>query len=130
VIRVRYGAVDVWLTGDAGAEFEQSMVVADEGPRLRILKVGHHGSRTSSGARLVDSLRPAIALISAGRGNLFGHPSRDVIARLEGVGASVFRTDQDGAIVVETDGASARARTASGRSYFVSMSGVPPARRP
>ena len=125
VLRVRYGVVDIWLTGDAGEEFERSALsLAEQAPRLRILKVGHHGSRTATAARFVEALRPQIALISAGRDNLFGHPARDVVSRLEVAGAMVFRTDQDGAIVVETDGVVARVSTAGGRTWCAAIAGV------
>lgn len=129
VLRVRYGLVDFWLTGDAGGEFERT-IRAEGGPRLTILKVGHHGSRTATSARLVEALRPDVAIVSAGRGNLFGHPAREVVARLEAAGASIFRTDADGAIVVETDGRTARVLTASGRSWSLTLSGVPEGERP
>jgi competence protein ComEC len=125
VLRVSYGIVEIWLTGDAGEEFERSAASeVDRAPRLRILKVGHHGSRTATAARFVDVLRPQIALISAGRDNLFGHPAREVVSRLEAAGAKVFRTDQDGAIVVETDGVAARVSTAGGRTWCAAIAGV------
>jgi competence protein ComEC len=64
-------------------------------------------------------MRPQVALISVGRGNLFGHPSAEVIARLEAAGAEVFRTDLDGAISVETDGATVWILTALGRRLML-----------
>ncbi|HEX5068672.1 MAG TPA: DNA internalization-related competence protein ComEC/Rec2, partial [Vicinamibacterales bacterium] len=124
VLRVTYGAVDFWLTGDAGTEFERTMLHGDPEPRLRVLKVGHHGSRTATASLLVDALRPQIALISAGRGNLFGHPSPDVVSRLERAGARIFRTDLDGAIAVETDGVSVRVSTVSGKVWSAALAGV------
>ena len=74
--------------------------------RTRILKVAHHGSRTSSSSALLDAWRPQIAVISCGRGNRFGHPAPEVLRRLEAIGATVFRTDRDGQITIETDGRS------------------------
>jgi competence protein ComEC len=134
VIRVRYGLVDVWLTGDAGTEFERAFQAssdgADDGPRLSVLKVGHHGSRTATSPAFVRVVQPKLGLVSAGRGNLFGHPAREVLARLESAGAEIFRTDLDGAISVETDGMTAHVRTASGRSSSVTLSGVPAKERP
>jgi competence protein ComEC len=119
VLRLRVGAVDVLLTGDAGAEFE-SRLPADLGAAVvRILKVGHHGSRTATTARLIAAYRPHVAIVSVGRGNLYGHPSPEVMARLERVGARVFRTDRDGAVSVETDGVVARVVSAGGRTWTV-----------
>ena len=123
VLRVRYGVVDVWLTGDAGPEFEHRLPPDADAARVRVLKVGHHGSRSSTSAALLDALRPQVAIVSAGRANLFGHPSPDVLARLRAAGAAVFRTDRDGATTVETDGVSLRVRTATGRSWSVAAPG-------
>jgi competence protein ComEC len=71
---------------------------------VRVLKVAHHGSKTSTSRELLDAWRPQLALISAGRGNAFGHPTREVLERLEGAGARVLRTDRDGEITVTTNG--------------------------
>lgn len=113
VLRVRYGDVEMLLTGDVGAEVEQALDLADAAP-LRVLKVGHHGSRSSTTRELVERYEPDVALISAGRGNPFGHPSADVLRRLEHAGARVYRTDRDGAIIVETDGHVVRVRPMRG----------------
>ena len=115
VMRLRYGNVEVLLTGDAGAEFESTFTIDVESPPLRVLKVAHHGSRSSSSPGFVSAYRPAIAVISAGRGNLFGHPSPEVIRRLDAVRAELFRTDRDGAVILETNGVSIEMMTLTGR---------------
>jgi competence protein ComEC len=118
VMRVRYGDVEFLLTGDAGEAVEAALPVDDDDrPRLRVLKVGHHGSRTSSSAAFIARYRPALALVSVGRDNPFGHPNADVMARLVSQGADVFRTDRDGALIVETDGHEVRLRTWTGRQW-------------
>jgi competence protein ComEC len=117
VLRVRFGDVELLLTGDVGAEFESRFVRETSPAPLRILKVGHHGSRSSSSAGFLDAYRPHVALVSVGRGNLFGHPAPDVLARYAHLGTQVFRTDLDGAITVETDGRCVRVRTASGQTW-------------
>src|SRR5262249_932498 len=103
VFRLRYGDVEVLLTGDPRAEFEGGEAARldseERAAPLRVLKVGHHGSLSSSSFPFLRALRPHIAMISAGRANLFGHPAPDIVARLEDLGAQVFRTDLDGAIV-------------------------------
>jgi competence protein ComEC len=111
VLEVVYGDVAILLTGDIGADIERSIVPQLTASRFRILKVAHHGSRTSSSAALLDAWRPQIALISCGRGNRFGHPAPEVLDRLEAIGAKVLRTDLDGQITIETDGRSLRATT-------------------
>jgi competence protein ComEC len=118
VLRLRYGHVEVLLTGDAGAEFESSTAVAHlataDRPRVRVLKVAHHGSRTSSSAPFVRRYRPEFAVVSLGARNLFGHPAPDVVRRFEEIGAELFRTDRHGAIVIETDGELLRVQTMTG----------------
>jgi competence protein ComEC len=123
VLRIRYGRVDILLTGDAGAEFDERLPPDLASSALRILKAGHHGSRTSTSDRLVGAMRPQAALISVGRGNLFGQPAPDVIARLAAAGAAIFRTDRDGAVSLETDGRTVRIRTALGRNWTIAASG-------
>jgi competence protein ComEC len=106
VVRVRYGAVRMLLTGDAEAAEEAWLLARDPGAvRAEVLKVGHHGSRTSSTPEFVDAVAPRLALVSVGVGNMYGHPSPEVMERLTAVGATVLRTDQLGPIVIRTDGA-------------------------
>jgi competence protein ComEC len=106
VVRVRYGAVRMLLTGDAEAAEEAWLLARDPGAvRAEVLKVGHHGSRTSSTPEFVDAVAPRLALVSVGVGNMYGHPSPEVMERLTAAGATVLRTDQLGPIVIRTDGA-------------------------
>ncbi|MDH5234051.1 MAG: MBL fold metallo-hydrolase, partial [Gemmatimonadota bacterium] len=91
-----------------------------------VLKVGHHGSSTSSTGAFVDAVGPRLALVSVGATNLYGHPSSDVMRRLAEAGATVLRTDQLGTIIVRTDGASLEVE-AAGVRWPVSRP-LPPAR--
>jgi competence protein ComEC len=111
VLEVRYGDVALLMTGDIGAAVERTLIPQLTPARIRILKVAHHGSRTSSSRELLESWRPQIALISAGRGNTFGHPTPEVLQRLESIGARVLRTDLHGQITIETDGRAVSVRT-------------------
>jgi competence protein ComEC len=117
VLRLRYGRAELLLTGDVSSEIERALPAADPRWPLRVLKVAHHGSRTASSASFVGAYAPAVAVISAGRANRFGHPAPEVVARLAAAGAQVFRTDADGAITVETDGRALRVRAMSGRTW-------------
>jgi competence protein ComEC len=110
VIEIVYGDVAMLLTGDISAAVEETLISMLTPARIRILKVAHHGSRTSTGQALVDVWRPTIALISCGRGNRFGHPVPEVLQRLESAGARIYRTDRDGQITVDTDGKSVAVR--------------------
>jgi competence protein ComEC len=107
VLRVRYGAVRFLLVGDAEREEERWLLERDSlALRAEVLKVGHHGSSTSSTERFLRAVQPVVALVSVGAGNAYRHPSADVIASLAGQGATVLRTDRHGAVVVRTDGVS------------------------
>jgi competence protein ComEC len=104
VLEVLYGDVALLLTGDVGAAVERSLPPQLSPARIRVLKVGHHGSRTSTSRELLEGWRPQVALISSGRGNTFGHPAPEVLQRLESIGATVLRTDRHGQITLGTDG--------------------------
>jgi len=79
------------------------------------VKVPHHGSRTSSSWSFVDALEPALAVVSAGRDHVFGHPHPEVVARYEAAGAVVLATGEEGAVAVCTDGRGLAAATREGR---------------
>ena len=117
VLEVRYGAVSVWLTGDISGAVELEILDAIDPRRVNVLKVPHHGSLTSSSPEWVRRLRPAAVLVSAGRGNLFGHPAPAVLHRYEAVGAALFRTDQDGQIDLVTNGTFVEINTFTGRRW-------------
>ncbi len=111
LLELRYGDVAILLTGDSGADIERAILPHLSDAPIRVLKVGHHGSKSSTSDVLIDRWRPQIALISCGRGNRFGHPAPDVIARLDHAGVTTYRTDRDGAITLTTDGRSVQVRT-------------------
>lgn len=102
---VEYGMTRFLLVGDAEAPEEDWLLDhARVDLHADVLKVGHHGSSTSSTDRFLGAVNPSLALISVGAGNLYGHPSNAVIAALGRAGARVLRTDKVGTIVVRTDG--------------------------
>ena len=104
VLEIRYGDVSIVLPGDIGATVEDGLAKVMPPAPVRMLKAAHHGSATSSSMRFLAALRPQIAVISCGRGNRFGHPSPVVLARYRATGAAIYRTDEQGAITIETDG--------------------------
>jgi competence protein ComEC len=104
VVRVRYGAFSALLMGDAPAEVEHRLVERFGGKlRAEVLKAGHHGSRTSSSDAFLGAVDPELAVISAGARNEYGHPSPEVMDRLEERGVETARTDQGGTIVLRVD---------------------------
>src|SRR3989454_517071 len=115
VLELRWRDVSVLLTGDIGRPVERTLAATIPPARLRVMKVPHHGSLTSSTADFVHAMHPNVAVVSAGRGNHFGHPVPEVLERYRAVGAEIFRTDRDGAVTVDTDGTSIDVRTFNGR---------------
>lgn len=101
VIRLEYGEFSALLTGDAPGAVEAALV-RRRGAMLEaeVIKAGHHGSATSTTRELLQATGARVALISAGRGNRYGHPHAAVLERLEAAGADVLRTDRHGTIVV------------------------------
>jgi competence protein ComEC len=115
VLELRWRDVLVLLTGDIGRAVEREIAPTIPPAPLRIVKVPHHGSLTSSATDFVAALRPQIAVVSAGRGNHFGHPVPEVLERYSAVGAAIFRTDRDGEVTVDTDGHSISVATFTGK---------------
>jgi competence protein ComEC len=101
VLLVEFGQFQALFTGDAG--FPAEAALRGRLPPVDLLKVGHHGSRGSTGEELLDALRPRAAVISVGR-NDYGHPSPETLARLHHRRVPVLRTDRDGTVSVTTDG--------------------------
>lgn len=91
VTRISYGQSCFLETGDAGADFEDYYI--ENYGECQVLKVGHHGSKFSTGSRFLSVVKPEMAIISSGE-NTYGHPNKDVINRLDTAGAEVFRTDE------------------------------------
>lgn len=101
---LRYGSFRMLFTGDAGTESEARFL--DEGVDLQadVLKVGHHGSAYGSSDAFVAAVHPRYAVISVGRHNLFGHPAQSTLETLRRHGATIYRTDENGAITIVTSG--------------------------
>ncbi len=110
------------LTGDIERQVEAELLSGNLIERTDVLKVAHHGSKTSSTAALLDSVHPAFALISDGFENSYGHPHHDILARLAERGICVLRTDALGLVSIRTDGH--RLQVTTGR--WEGASGVAP----
>jgi competence protein ComEC len=103
-MRVTYGTVSALLAADLGKEGEARLLAHKENIRSQILKVGHHGSESSSSNEFLDAVNPEVGLISVGAGNTYGHPHRQTLQRLEERKVAVYRTDQNGTIQLRIDG--------------------------
>ncbi len=105
VLKIVYGTCSILLTGDAETGEEEEMIERyGDWMRSQILKAGHHGSSTSSSARFLEVVKPERVAISVGRHNKFRHPSLSVLRRCAAYGIEVSRTDEEGALMFETDG--------------------------
>lgn len=117
VLELTYGRRRMLLSGDAEHHTEMSLESSGVLDSIDLLKVGHHGSRTSSTPEFLAALRPRVAVVSAGRANRFGHPHPEVLERLESVSEHVLRIDHEGGVIVRTDGNDFDVRTWRGRRF-------------
>ena len=104
---LEYRSFRMFFTGDAGVTAERRFLDTGINIRADVLKVGHHGSAYSSSPEFIAAIRPRYAIISVGRHNLFGHPAPSTIETLRRFAAHVWRTDQNAAVTISTDGAGA-----------------------
>ncbi len=111
VLRVRFQRHTFLLSGDVERQIERRMLADGEVTRSEVLKVAHHGSKTSSTDEFLDAVAPEFAVISVGSENSYGHPHSDVLERLRAHRALVFRTDRDGLVSIRSDGRRIRVET-------------------
>lgn len=104
--KLSYGAFQMLFTGDAGSESERRFLAQRIDLHADVLKVGHHGSAYGSSPQFIAAVSPRFAVISVGRHNVFGHPAPSTLETLQRFGARVYRTDQDGAVTITSDGRS------------------------
>lgn len=96
VIRLEYNGTSYLFTGDA----EKGNESARQWPQTDVLKAGHHGSRTGSSQKFIDQLKPSLIIISCGKNNDYGHPHKEALERYKKSGATIYRTDESGDILV------------------------------
>lgn len=104
VMKITYGEIDILFTGDIGKKAESRLIASGQDLRSEILKVPHHGSRTSSSTPFLDAVQPRYAIFSLAQRDQFQFPHPDVVARYQARGCILLRTDQAGAITLRTDG--------------------------
>lgn len=104
ITQLVYGQTDFLFTGDAEKEVEQELVDAGIDIKSDILKVGHHGSRSSTTYDFLQAVSPELGVIQVGADNRFNHPHMSVVKRLEQQNVEILRTDQDGTVSIVTDG--------------------------
>ncbi len=116
VVRIDHGANSFLFMADAENELENALLAAGANIETDVLKVAHHGSKSSSSLAFIRAVSPRYAVISVGE-NSYGHPSDVVLANLQKAGAEVFRTDLVGAVIVRSDGKDLSVTTTTGVVY-------------
>jgi len=104
VVKLTYGEKTFLFTGDAEKEEEREILATGADLDCDVLKVGHHGSGTSSGTNFLDAVTPEICVIQVGTGNDYGHPHDNIVERLMKYSEEIYRTDICGSIVISSDG--------------------------
>jgi competence protein ComEC len=107
VLLATYGSIDILFTGDSESEVTSSLPLR----RVEVLKIAHHGSADDGLVDELRTLRPRVAVISVGAENDYGHPRAEILTALRAQRAAVYRTDEQGRIVLESDGRSLTVRT-------------------
>jgi len=115
VARLTYGQFSVLFAGDAEAPTETWLLESGAPLRSLVLKVAHHGSRYASAGRFLRMVGPRIAVISVGAGNRYHHPAAGTLDRLARAGATIYRTDMDGDVEIDSDGTQVHVHTGRGR---------------
>lgn len=103
VLRIDYGDYSFLFTGDAERESEQELLASGANLKADVLKVGHHGSSSSTTKAFLNAVDPDFAVISSGEGNSYGHPTSEVLDTLQTASVSVFRTDKCGTISISSN---------------------------
>jgi len=104
VAKLIFGQTSFLFTGDAETEAEENLLAGGFDLRADVLKVAHHGSKSSTSDNFLEKVQPKFAVISAGADNQFGHPNGMTLKRLEKIGAEILRTDEDGDVKMVSDG--------------------------
>lgn len=102
-IIAKYQDFEIYMAGDLGYKYEEK-ITNNLGVDIEVMKLSHHGSRTSTSTKVVDNIRPQITLISAGKDNKFGHPHREVLDLLDKNNIIQYRTDIQGTVSIKSDG--------------------------
>lgn len=110
VLSLDYGNFDMLLTGDVEGEGE-TLLTKEVNKSFDMLKAAHHGSKNSTSSVFLEKVRPAVAVISAGQENRYGHPHKETLKRLKDKGCYILRTDRQGAVMIRTDGKRQKIRT-------------------
>lgn len=119
VLKITYGNTSFLFTGDAEILTEKTLTEGGFNLKSTVLKVGHHGSDTSTSYEFLREVMPEYAVISVGKENTYGHPTDVVLSRLKDAGTEIFRTDKDGTIICTSDGRKVTFKTIKDADYII-----------
>ena len=104
IIKIQYGKTSFLFTGDAQKDVEKEIIASNEDIGADVLKIGHHGSSTSTTKEFLNKVHPSIGLISVGSDNNYDHPNMDTLKRLKDNNVQIYRTDKQGTVILSSDG--------------------------
>lgn len=104
VIKIQYGSTSFLFTGDAEKDVEEKLLYSNDDISSDVLKVGHHGSSTSTSKAFLNKVNPSIGIISVGNDNTYNHPNNEIINSLKENKVTIYRTDEDGTVILSSDG--------------------------
>lgn len=102
IIKITYGNISFLFTGDAEAEIEKEVISKYSNLKSDVLKIGHHGSSTSSSLEFLQAVNPKICVISVGKNNTYGHPTKETLEKIKNT--TILRTDKNKSIIISSDG--------------------------
>ena len=112
------GNISLLLIGDLNINVEKILIESECILKSDVLKVGHHGAEDASSEEFIDRVRPKIAILSVGKNNRYGYPSNMVIEKFKTKKITLYRTDLDGTIIIQTDGNIISIEKKSEKNYF------------
>jgi competence protein ComEC len=121
VIKLTHISTSFLFTGDAESESESKILQSSADVEADVLKVGHHGSSSSSTVKFLKAVSPSVAVISCGQGNSYGHPHDSTLKNLSSLGITIYRTDTTGTIVIESDGKNINVISGKSFDYVVQV---------
>jgi competence protein ComEC len=103
-MKIQYGNTSFLFTGDAEEDVEKEILASNENINADVLKVGHHGSSTSTSKSFLNKINPSVGVISVGQDNSYNHPNDDTIKHLKENKVTIYRTDKNGTVILSSDG--------------------------
>ncbi|GAA0419232.1 MULTISPECIES: MBL fold metallo-hydrolase [Virgibacillus] len=120
-VRLSYDQMRFLFTGDAGKAEEREMLTMNDSIDADFLQLGHHGSNTSTAAEFVEAVNPQVAIYSAGKDNNYGHPHKETIKKIKNAGIDLYGTDNDGTIIITTNGTEYQISTEKGKDECIAI---------